>query len=384
MKVPLLDLKAQYATIRDEVAQAIDEVCESQAFALGPAVAEFEKNIAAYCNCKFAIGVSSGTDALLISLMALGVKPGDEVITSPFTFFATAGSVMRVGAKPVFVDIDPGTFNIDPSAIEEKMTEKTKAIIPIHLFGQVAAIEPITEIARRHDLVVIEDAAQAIGASRNGTTAGNFGDCGCFSFYPTKNLGCFGDGGLVTTNNGETAEKVKILRNHGQDPVYFYKIIGGNFRLDGIQGAVLNVKLKYLDRWNEKRRENASLYDSLLADSPVKTPKIDAGNVSIYHQYTVAAPERDKLREFLAENQLGSAVFYPKPLHLQDCFEELGYKQGDLPAAEKACNEVLSLPIYPELSQDQIEHVACRRDSAKVLRYKLGRQDCLRLVKIPL
>jgi dTDP-4-amino-4,6-dideoxygalactose transaminase len=364
VKVPLLDLKAQYATIRDEVAQAIDEVCESQAFALGPAVAEFEKNVAAYCNSKFAIGVSSGTDALLISLMALGVKPGDEVITTPFTFFATAGSVVRVGAKPVFVDIDPGTFNIDPSAIEEKITEKTKAIIPIHLFGQVAVMELITEIARGHNLAVIEDAAQAIGASRNGTIAGNFGDCGCFSFYPTKNLGCFGDGGLVTTNDEETADQVKILRNHGQDPVYFYRIIGGNFRLDGIQGAVLDVKLKYLDRWNEKRRQNAALYDSLLADSPVKTPKIDAGNVSIYHQYTIAAPERDKLREFLAENDVGSAVFYPKPLHLQDCFRELGYKRGDLPAAEKACNEVLSLPVYPELSQDQIEHVA-----ATVLKY---------------
>jgi len=358
VQVPLLDLKLQYATIRDEIARAMDKVCESQFFALGPAVAEFEENVAAYCNSKFAIGVSSGTDALLTGLMALGVGPGDEVITTAFTFFATAGSIVRVGAKPVFVDVDPDSFNIDPAAIEEKITEKTKAIVPVHLYGQIADMSAVNEIARRHNLAVIEDAAQAIGASRNGTTAGNFGDCGCFSFYPTKNLGCFGDGGLVTTNSEDIAEKIKILRNHGQDPVYFYKIIGGNFRLDGIQGAVLNVKLKYLDSWNGKRRQNAALYDSLFADSPVKTPKIDEDNVSIYHQYTVTVPERDKLQEFLAANQIGSAVFYPKPLHLQDCFGELCYKQGDLPVAERLVNEVLSLPVYPELSPEKIEHVA--------------------------
>ncbi|MBL7187036.1 MAG: DegT/DnrJ/EryC1/StrS family aminotransferase [Phycisphaerae bacterium] len=358
MQIPLLDLKLQYAAIRDEVAQAIDKVCESQFFALGPAVAEFEENVAAYCSSKFAIGVSSGTDALLISLMALGAGPGDEAITTAFTFFATAGSIVRVGAKPVFVDVDPDSFNIDPAAIEEKITEKTKAIVPVHLYGQIADMNAVNEIARRHNLAVIEDAAQAIGASRNGTKAGNFGDCGCFSFYPTKNLGCFGDGGLVTTNSDDIAEKIKILRNHGQDPAYFYKIIGGNFRLDGIQGAVLNVKLKYLDSWNDKRRQNAWLYDSLFADSPVKTPEIDTDNVSIYHQYTVTVPERDKLQEFLAENQIGSAVFYPKPLHLQDCFAELGYKEGDLPVTERLCNEVLSLPVYPELSPEKIEHVA--------------------------
>lgn len=358
MQVPLLDLKAQYATIRDEIAQAIDKVCESQYFALGPAVAEFEENVAAYCKSKFAIGVSSGTDALLVSLMALGVEPGDEVITTPFTFFATAGSIVRLGAKPVFVDVDPDSFNIVPSAIEEKITERTKAIIPVHLFGQIADMKAINEIAQRHNLAVIEDAAQAIGASRNGTTAGNFGDYGCFSFYPTKNLGCFGDGGMVTTNSEDIAEKIKILRNHGQNPTYFYKVIGGNFRLDGIQGAILNVKLKYLESWNDKRRQHAALYDSLFADSPIKTPKIDADNVSIYHQYTVTVPERDKLQEYLAENRIGAAVFYPKPLHIQDCFAELGYKQGDLPVAERLCNEVLSLPIYPELSPDQIEHVA--------------------------
>ena len=358
MQVPLLDLKAQYAAIKDEVMPAISEVCDSQSFALGPAVAEFEEKIAAYCNSKYAIGVSSGTDALIVSLMALEIKPGDEVITTPFTFFASAGSIVRLGAKPVFVDVDPDSYNIEASAIEQKITEKTRAIIPVHLFGQAAQMKAITEIARRHNLAVIEDAAQAIGASQDGIKCGNFGDFGCFSFYPAKNLGCFGDGGLVTTNREDLAEKVRVLRDHGQNPRYFYKMIGGNFRLDGIQGAVLTVKLKYLDGWNEKRRQNAAVYDSIFADSPVKAPKLDANNVSIYHQYTITVPERDKLQKFLAENNIGSAIFYPKPLHLQDCFSELGYRPGDLPIAERLCNEVLSLPIYPELAPDQVECVA--------------------------
>ena len=358
MRVPILDLKVQYAAIKDEITRAINKVCESQAFALGPAVEEFERNVAAYCNSEHAIGVSSGTDALLVSLMALGIKPGDEVITTPFSFFATAGCIIRVGARPVFVDVDPDSYNIDPALIEEKITEKTRAIVPVHLFGQLARMEAITEIAKRHNLAVIEDAAQAIGASRSGTLAGNFGDCGCFSFYPTKNLGGFGDGGLVTTNSDLLADDIRTLRDHGQKPRYFYKVIGGNFRLDGIQGAVLNVKLKYLDDWNEKRRQNAALYDSLFVDSPVGTPAIDSGNVSIYHQYTITASGRDKLQKYLADNDIGSAVFYPKPLHLQDCFKELGYKQGDMPVAERLCNEVLSLPVYPELSQEEIEYVA--------------------------
>jgi dTDP-4-amino-4,6-dideoxygalactose transaminase len=358
MRVPILDLKVQYAAIKDEITQAINKVCESQAFALGPAVAEFEKNVAAYCNSNHAIGVSSGTDALLVSLMALGLKPGDEVITTPFSFFATAGCIVRIGARPVFVDVDPESYNIDPAGIEEKISEKTRAIIPVHLFGQLANMETIADIAERHNLAVIEDAAQAIGASRNGTLAGNFGDCGCFSFYPTKNLGGFGDGGLVTTNSDTLADEVRTLRDHGQKPRYFYKVVGGNFRLDGIQGAVLNVKLKYLDGWNEKRRQNAALYDSLFAGSPVGTPEIDSGNVSIYHQYTITVSERDELQKYLAENGIGSAVFYPKPLHLQDCFAELGYKQGDMPVAEKLCKEVLSLPVYPELLREEIEYVA--------------------------
>ena len=358
MQIPILDLKAQYANIKDEITQAISEVCENQAFALGPAVAEFEENVAAYCNSKYAIGVSSGTDALLVSLMALDIQPGDEVITTPFTFFATTGSIVRLGAKPVFVDVERDSFNIDPSAIEQKITKKTRAIIPVHLFGQVAQMKVITEITERYNLAIIEDAAQAIGASQDGIKAGNFGDCGCFSFYPTKNLGGFGDGGLVTTNREDINQKIRALRDHGQNPRYFYKVIGGNFRLDGIQGAVLNVKLKYLDEWNEKRRQNAALYDTLLSDSPVKIPKINENNVSIYHQYTITTPKRDKLKQFLAENNIGSAIFYPKPLHLQDCFSDLGYRPGDLPIAEQLCEEVLSLPIYSELEPEQIEYVA--------------------------
>ncbi|UCC99122.1 MAG: DegT/DnrJ/EryC1/StrS family aminotransferase [Phycisphaerales bacterium] len=358
MQVPILDLKAQYATVKDEVTRAISDVCESQAFALGPAVAEFEKNVAAYCGCKHAIGVSSGTDALLVGLMALNVAPGDEVVTTPFTFFATAGCIVRVGARPVFVDVDPESYNIDPALIEEKITGKTRAIIPVHLFGQLAQMKPIMDVARRHNLALIEDACQAIGASQDGVKAGTFGDCGCFSFYPTKNLGGFGDGGLVTTSSDELAQRIRILRDHGQNPRYFYKEIGGNFRLDGIQGAVLNVKLKHLESWNVKRRQHAELYDRLFTGSPVKTPRIDANNVSIYHQYAIAVPDRDNLAKYLAENGIGSAVFYPKPLHVQDCFVQLGYREGDMPIAERVCGEVLSLPVYPELQPDQIEHTA--------------------------
>ena len=361
MQVPLLDLKAQYATYKDEVMRAIADVCESQMFALGPAVAEFEEKIAAYCNSKYAIGVSSGSDALLVSLMALDIKPTDvvpEVITTPFTFFATAGAITRVGAKPVFVDVDPDSCNIDPSRIEEKITERTRAIIPVHLFGQAAQMKPVMEIAKRCNLAVIEDAAQAMGAAQDGVRCGNFGSLGCFSFYPTKNLGAFGDGGLVTTNDDKLAERVKLLRTHGENPRYFYKAIGGNFRLDGIQGAVLGVKLKYLDQWNQKRRENAAIYDSMFAGSPVRAPKIDSNNVCIYHQYTITVPERAWLQEFLAQNGVGSAVFYPKPLHIQDCFRHLGYNEGDFPVAERLCAEVLSLPVYPELTAEQIEYVA--------------------------
>ena len=358
MQVPMLDLKAQFASIKDEVMQAVNEVCESQFMCLGPAVAKFEKNIAQYCQSKHAIGVSSGSDALILSLMALGVEPDDEVITTPFTFFATAGAISRVGAKPVFVDIDADDFNIDPAGIEAKITDKTKAVMPVHMFGQVAQMKPIIEIAKKHGLAVIEDAAQSIGATQNGTHCGNFGDMGCFSFYPAKNLGGFGDGGLITTNDDKLAERVRLLRTHGENPRYFYKMIGGNFRMDAIQGAVLDVKLKYLDEWNEKRRQYAAIYDRIFANSSITPPKIDKNNVYNGYQYTIAVPKRDQLQKFLTERRISSAIYYPHPLHLQDCFESLGHKQGDFPVAEKLCEKVLSLPVYPELTTEQIEYAA--------------------------
>ncbi|HUV40224.1 MAG TPA: DegT/DnrJ/EryC1/StrS family aminotransferase [Sedimentisphaerales bacterium] len=358
MHVPFLNLKAQYAGIKEQLLQAIGEVCDSQMLCLGPKVEEFEARIAEYCGSKCAVGVSSGTDALLVSLMALGIRPGDEVITTPFTFFATAGAIVRVGAKPVFVDVQDDSCNIDPAQIEEKITDKTRAIIPVDMFGQAADMEPIMEIAAGGGLSVIEDSCQSLGASRNGIKCGNLGTVGCFSFYPTKNLGGFGDGGMVITSEEKLAEKIRILRDHGQQPRYFYDLVGGNFRLDAIQAAVLIVKLKYLDEWNEKRRQNAAIYDRILGQAPVICPRVRAGNTSIYHQYAIRAAERDSLQTFLGENNVGSAVFYPQPLHLQACFRDLGYKKGDFPVAEKVCKEVLSLPIYPELSEKQIEYAA--------------------------
>lgn len=358
MEVSFLDLKAQYSVIKGEIIEAIAKVCDSQIFALGPVVERFEDNIARYCGTKYAVGVSSGSDALLVSLMALEIGPGDEVITTAFTFFATAGAISRLGAKPVFVDIDPATYNIDPKLIEKKITKKTRAIIPVHLYGQIAPMKEICKIADKHGLAVIEDAAQAIGATQNGVKSGNFGQLGCFSFYPTKNLGGFGDGGLVVTNDEKLYDKLKILRDHGQSPRYYYREIGGNFRLDAIQGAVLDIKLKYLDQWNQQRIKNASVYNDILADSPVRIPKIEQGNQCIYHQYTIAAQKRDQLQKFLSDNQISSAVFYPKPLHLQQCFSDLGYKPGDLPLTERICGEVLSLPIYAELNQEKLQHVA--------------------------
>ncbi len=358
MKVPILDLKAQYAKYKSEAMRAIEEVCDSQMLCLGPAVAKFESEAAAYCGCKYAIGVSSGTDALLVSLMAAGIGESDEVITTPFTFFASAGAVARLGARPVFADVDPDTFNINPGKIEEKISSRTRAIVPVHLYGQAAQMKQIMEIARKHKLIVIEDAAQAMGAMQDSKKAGTIGDIGCFSFYPTKNIGAFGDAGLVATNDEKLAEKIKLLRVHGENPRYFYKMIGGNFRMDNIQGAVLSVKLKYLDEWNDRRRKNAEIYDKLFAGAIVKPPKIEQNNVSIYHQYTVAVPKRDALQKYLGEQSIGSAIFYPQPLHLQECFEGLGYRKGDFPVAEELAEKVLSLPIYPELTPEQIEYVA--------------------------
>ena len=358
MEVKLLDLAGQYLPIRAEIRRAIDEVCDAQALILGPHVEKFEKRLAEYCQTKHAIGVSSGTDALLCSLMALGIKPGDEVICPSFTFFATAGSIARLGAIPVFAEIDPHTFNLDPAQIERKITAKTRAILPVHLFGQLADMEAINAIAAKHGLTVLEDAAQAIGAKRHGKPACSLGFAGCLSFYPTKNLGAFGDAGAICTNDDAFAETCRLMRVHGSGHQYHHRMIGGMFRLAAIQAAVLDVKLKYLDSWHDLRRRNAVLYDKLLAGSKVITPPIEEGNWSIYNQYVIRVSNRDAVKRQLAERGIGSAVYYPIPLHLQECFAYLGGKPGDLPLSEKACEEVLALPIYPELQEEQIRYVA--------------------------
>ena len=358
MEVKLLDLQEQYLPIRHEIRRAMDEVCDAQALILGPHVEKFEKRLAAYCQTKHAIGVSSGTDALLCALMALGIKAGDEVICPSFTFFATAGSIARLGAKPVFAEIDPRTFNLDPNRIQEKTTPRTRAILPVHLFGQIADMEAINEIAERRGLKVIEDAAQAIGAKRNGKPACSHGFAGCLSFYPTKNLGAFGDAGAICTNDDAFAETCRLLRVHGSGHQYQHKLIGGMFRMAALQAAVLDVKLKYLDGWHEARRRNADLYNKLLAGSKVIAPRIDQGNWSIYNQYVVRVPDRDRVKQELATRGVGTAVYYPIPLHLQECFASLGHKPGDLPETERACREVLALPIYPELTEEEIRYVA--------------------------
>jgi dTDP-4-amino-4,6-dideoxygalactose transaminase len=357
MQVAMLDLKTQFAKYKSELMKAVEDVCSSQILCLGPAVERFEKEAAEYCGCKYAVGVSSGTDALLLSLMAAGIRPGDEVITTPFTFFATAGTVSRIGAKPVFVDIDTKTFNIDPAKIEVKITKKTRAIIPVHIFGQISQMQPIMQIAKKRNLLVIEDAAQAMGATQDSRQAGSIGDIGCYSFYPTKNIGAFGDAGMVVTNNDALAEKIRLMRVHGENPRYYYRMIGGNFRMDNLQGAVLSVKLKYLDEWNKKRRDNATIYNKMFAGTVIKPQLIEKNNVSIYHQYTIKVPKRDQLQAHLSKQGIGCGIFYPQPLHLQDCFKELGYKKGDFPAAEELTENVLSLPIYQELTNEQVEHV---------------------------
>jgi len=359
MQVPLLDLKAQYASIREEIIPAIQAVLESQVFSIGPAVKELEKTIAEYCGCKRAVGVSSGTDALLVSLMALGVGPGDEVITTPFTFFATAGGIWRVGARPVFVDIDPQTFNIDPAGIEAAVTGKTKAIIPVHLFGQMAEMEAIVPIAERHGLAVIEDAAQAFGASRDGQMAGSIGTVGCLSFYPTKTLGAFGDGGMVLTGDLELADRLEKIRNHGQGSSYVHEFVGGNFRLDNLQAAVLGVKMRHLPDWIRRRQAIGRRYGELLADcTEVVTPTIQPKNVSSFNYYVIRAQRRDELRAFLADKGIGTGIYYPLCLHEQNCFASLGYQRGQFPHAEQAAGEVLALPIYPEMTDEQIAAAA--------------------------
>jgi len=357
MKVPLLDLRAQYATIKDEVLAAIGDVLESQVCILGPKVVELEEKIAQLSDCRFGVGVSSGTDALLASLMALHIGQGDEVITTPFTFFATAGCISRAGAKPVFVDIDRRSFNIDPRLIEGAITPRTKAIIPVHIFGQMCDMDPITEIAARHGLYVIEDAAQAISATYRGIKSGRIGAVGCFSFFPSKNLGGIGDGGMIVTDDAELHDRLVTMRNHGMSPKYFHKVVGGNFRLDPIQAAALLVKLPHLDSWSEARRRNARAYDAIFAGSPVVTPWIHPDTVSIFNQYVIRVPHRDSLVKHLNSKQIGNEIYYPVPLHLQECFRDLGYKAGGLPESERAASEVLALPIYPELSQEQLEYV---------------------------
>ena len=403
MKVPLLDLKAQYQTIRDEIKEAVDEVLESQHFILGPKVEALEEAVAPYCGCQCAVGVSSGTDGLLIALMAAGIGSGHGVITTPFTFFATGGSIVRAGSRPFFVDIDPMTYNVDPVAIRAfveaecrsesgtgrlvhgKTGVSIRAIMPVHLYGQCADMDGILEIANEYGLVVVEDGAQAIGAEYPSihnevpSRAGSMGHFGCFSFFPSKNLGGFGDGGMVTTNDTETADRLKILRVHGSKPKYYHHLVGGNFRLDALQAAVLLVKLKYLDSWTAKRRQNAAYYNALFQQSSlvekgfivppravwesgskinpqsaIRNPQLIG---HIYNQYVIRAKERDELRAYLSEQNIGTEIYYPLALHQQQCFVELGCKAGDFPKSEKAAAETLALPVYPELDQVQQEYV---------------------------
>jgi dTDP-4-amino-4,6-dideoxygalactose transaminase len=358
--IPLLDLRAQYAAIRSEIREAIERVVESQHFILGPEVEALEQEIAAFCGVRFAVGVSSGTDALLAALMSVGVGPGDEVITSPYSFFATAGVIARLGARPVFVDIDPRTFNIDSTKIGEKITSRTKAIIPVHLFGQCADMDPIIRIAKSERIHIIEDAAQAIGAQdKHGKQAGTIGHLGCFSFFPTKNLGGFGDGGMVVTNDERLADTLKMLRVHGAKTKYHHPVVGGNFRLDALQAAVLRVKLKYVTKWTQSRRTNAERYRSLFEEMGLlkcaSLPQDSPGH--IYNQFVARFPDRDRLQRFLRENGIETEIYYPVPLHLQDCFRHLGYHKEDFRPAEAAAQESLALPIYPELTGEQQKYI---------------------------
>jgi dTDP-4-amino-4,6-dideoxygalactose transaminase len=360
MKVPLLDLRAQYAAIRQDIREAIDRVCESQHFILGPEVQALEEAIGAFCGSQFAIGVSSGTDALLAALMALEVGPGDEVITTPYSFFATAGVIARVGAQPVFVDIDPQTFNLDSEALRARITSRTKVIMPVHLFGRCAEMKPILKVAEERGIAIIEDAAQAIGTQcPQGGQAGTVGLMGCFSFFPSKNLGAFGDGGMVVTNDQHMAERLRVLRVHGGKPKYHHQIVGGNFRLDALQAAVLQVKLPHLPSWTEARRNNAKRYRLLFAElqlpEEIILPEDTPGH--IYNQFVVRFPRRDHLQGFLREKGVETEVYYPIVLHLQQCFQYLGYRKGDFPHAEMASSEALALPIYPELTEEQQRYV---------------------------
>lgn len=368
MKVPLLDLKAQYQTIKARVLEVTEAIYESQYFILGPEVENLERKIAAYCRCNHAVGVSSGTDALVLSLMAAGIGPGDRVITTPYTFFATVGAISRVGAIPVFVDIDPETYNIDPHRLQQTVDGMTadqlstvKAIMPVHLYGQCADMDPVLDVASRNGWVVIEDAAQAIGSQYKGRRAGSMGDYGCFSFFPSKNLGAFGDGGLVTTGDPQVVERLRIMRVHGSKPKYHHQVVGGNFRLDALQAAIVAVKLEYLDGWTAARQDNAAryrdLFDSAGLMNRVELP-VEKEDRHIYNQFVIrVGGARDELRAYLGEKSIGTEVYYPVPMHMQACFADLGYQPGDFPVAEQAADQSLALPIYPELSGDQQAYV---------------------------
>ncbi|MGD9597547.1 MAG: DegT/DnrJ/EryC1/StrS family aminotransferase [Steroidobacteraceae bacterium] len=381
MKVPLLDLKPQYRALKRDIDTAIEAVSESQHFILGPAVKKLEADVAAYCGTKFGIGVSSGTDALLVALMVLDIGAGDEVITSPYTFFATGGTIARVGARPVFCDIEPATFNLSPAAVERFIAREcevrggrlvnqrtggvVKALMPVHLYGQVADMDPLMALARQYQLRVIEDAAQAIGAAdAQGRRACSFGDIGCLSFFPTKNLGAFGDAGLCVANDAALAERLRIFRVHGGEPKYYHAFIGGNFRLDELQAAVLNVKLPHLDAWTAGRQRNAAYYDAAFAQAAlgtkVVTPPSAPGARHIYNQYVIRVPRRDALRAHLASCDIGTEIYYPVPLHLQKCFAYLGHSAGDFPESERAAAETLALPIFPELEKAQLQYVVDR------------------------
>jgi dTDP-4-amino-4,6-dideoxygalactose transaminase len=375
--VPLLDLKAQFAQIRAEVMPVIEQVCSSQRFILGEQVLRLEEEVARYCASSAGIGVSSGTDALLLALMALGVGAGDEIITSPFTFFATAGTIARLGARPIFCDIDPATFNLSPAAVlafvdrecsrqngklvNRRTGGRVRGLMPVHLYGQAADMDPLMAIAKQCHLKVIEDAAQAIGTEYQGRRVGSIGDIGCFSFFPSKNLGAFGDAGLCTADDPDLAESMRVLRVHGGKPKYFHAVIGGNFRLDELQAAVLRVKLKYLDGWTAARQRNAAFYDKSFASlgmpDKIVTPTTTAEGRHIFNQYVVRVQQRDKLRDFLAQRNIGTEIYYPVPLHLQKCFEYLQHSPGDFPESERAARDTLALPIYPELDETQLRHV---------------------------
>jgi len=358
MQVPLLDLKAQYAAIRSEVNSAIAEVLESQHFILGPKVDECEKAIAEYSSCSYGVGVSSGSDALLACLMAENIGPGDEVITTPYTFFATAGAIARLGATPIFVDIDASTYNLNVSQIAAKLTGKTRAIIPVHLYGQMADMDTVMRVANEHGLVVIEDAAQAIGAEYKGRRAGSIGHYGCFSFFPSKNLGAAGDAGMVVTNDAQRADKLRCLRGHGSKPKYHHKIIGGNFRLDALQAAVVSAKLPRLDDWTAARQRNVLRYDRLFAEAglPITLPAVIT-NRHIFNQYVIRFAERDALQTYLKTEGVGTEVYYPVPMHLQECFAYLGHAEGTFPESEGAAKESLALPVHPELTEIQARFV---------------------------